>query len=296
MAGLRLGWAIIACALLLPGTAGAQVMTTKPNVTTGINTDCTGDRVQLTGFSMAPAQPGANQSVTVKLILKNACSKVSLNVPYWVADHSTKIATGTQTVPPGATVTISVPWTVKAGSHSLDAYLDETNTLNESATHQRNNAATTNISFTVAPPLVSMMLNFYLARDAGAQFAHNASYKIGCTEIGYRQPEITIGRQYTVLFQLQGLPPCGTAEPHAFANMKLKNGWRIKSVTGWTDIITSDVDRDPNVEWQWVNKPQPGSDDPFTKVRLTTKSPTKRVNAGFFVRIEIEGPQGTRPF
>src|SRR5687768_3562629 len=156
-------------AALLPAWAGAQ--TAYKSSTTSTNT-CSGDKVQLTGFSLSPSAPSYNQAVTVKVDLKNLCGQ-TLSIPYKVADGSTVVTSGTKSVSANQTATVQYTWTATAGSHSFDAILDSGNSLNETSTVRANNGASSLITFTVAAPaLETKLLSFESAQQVGATSKH----------------------------------------------------------------------------------------------------------------------------
>lgn len=134
--------------LVLAAQLDAQVMTTGTYTTSTKYSACTGDKVQLTGFTVTPANPSPGQTVTVKIDMKNLCGS-SLNVPYTISRGSGVLSSGTKSVAAKGSASVQYNWTATEGNHGFDAYLDGANKLNESQTYRANNYAANDISLNI---------------------------------------------------------------------------------------------------------------------------------------------------
>jgi hypothetical protein len=278
-------------AAVLPIAAAAQQRATTSGVTatttTSTNT-CSGDKIQLTGFSISPAAPALNQTVTVKVDVKNLCGQ-TLSIPYKIADGSSVLNSGSKSVSANQTATVQYTFTATAGNHSLDAYLDSGNTLNESSSYQANNGATNVIAFSIAAPtLATEYLKKEPAQSAGAQFNIVLESGTGC--VVKTMTSGTSANIPVLYITFSGGPPCGRAVFEAYSNFTLKNGWKVKSVLveKHSDAINSD--------WEWVTKPATGSSNPAMKWRCKTANDLLPLECRYNIRISIEGPSGTSPY
>ncbi|MGQ0561040.1 MAG: hypothetical protein ACT443_04105 [Gemmatimonadota bacterium] len=143
------GWLLVIVGLMTHELT-AQVRATKGGFTTATSTagTCSGDKVQLTSFTVAPSNPAPGQSVTVKIDMENLCG-ASLNVPYTIANGQTVVSSGTKTLGGGAAASVQYSWTATEGNHWFDAYLDGNNALNESSSARANNYAANEIALKI---------------------------------------------------------------------------------------------------------------------------------------------------
>lgn len=274
-------WSAVLAGLLLHGSAQAQVMTTNPNLKSSTTvTSCSGDKIQLIGFTMTPSNPAVNQNVTVKIDMRNLCG-TTLNIPYKIANGSGVVTSGTKSVSAKQTASVQYSWKATAGNHSFDAYLDENNAINEASSYRLNNGAQDVIAFTVTPqPPAVAMLDGFKARDAGAMYV-SAPIKGPCMETS-----IFPGSQL-VAVNLNGYPGCEGGVYDLHKNLVLKNGWKVKAV----DVTGAST----NATWEWITRPVNGSTSPYGRLRIKPVLFGPTIGA-FSVRITIEGPQGTNPY
>lgn len=287
---------VTALVLCLSATTSAQVMRERPGVKAPTPADpgtpvcAADDKVQVTGFSLDPAQPTPGQSVTLRLTVKSRCPSGTkpLDMQWEITDGGDrKLGSGDAQLNPGASSSFTATWTAEAGAHQLrgDAYAQE------ATSGQQNNWREVNV--TVSPTLVTMKLNHVKAKNGGAGFTANATGATTCSiEIyagqtgGTQEDDEAAFRVSCVLS-----PSGGKADFEAYSGFNLKNGWKIKSyeVKGPTRIGGN-----RQSDWSWISTPpSAGSTNPYVKWHLWA-------NAGaeitVRIKITIEGPEGTDPY
>ena len=290
--------------LLVPALASAQtVQTTAVNATSSLsNTNgCGSDKLQLTGFTMSPSAPAANQTATVTLTVKNLCTGTSLNVPYKVTNQAVNVASGTKSVSANSSATVQIPLTFAAGSHALDAMLDAANTLNEPVSTRTNNNASAGILFNVAAPRITLIMHPEMA-PASVGLApkikvsnHNCGPAAQLSDLMSKvllswgtipaPPAPYAPMPYPIEIGFGSFICKVQAEVEVYA-AQLQNGWQVKSVSAQASGSGG--------TWSWAARPSAGSTNATTKLLITTfpGTPTLRVK----LNVEIEGPQGTNPF
>jgi len=133
-----------------------------------------------------------------------------------------------------------------------------------------------------AAPLEEKEIAWQEARQAGASLPEPdvADASAGC------RATTGVARSGGALFSLRCPGALGTKSSHtAFADFRLKNGWKVKD-TRVVVVGSSKAGFD-------LEKPAPGSDQPFVKGRLWS-GPGGEVLIEVYVK--IEGPKGTSYF
>ena len=293
MKPLKLSALTAVLSLCLCAAASAQVMRKSPGVKAPPSADpgtpaCDADdKVQVTGFSLDPAQPAPGQSVTVRLTVKSKCpgGTKPLDIQWEITDAGDrKLGNGEAQLNPGASSSFTATWTAEAGAHKLrgDAYAQE------ATSGQQNNWR--EASVTIQPKLVTQELDHKKAKNAGAGFTNNPIGTPNCRTLnngGSEKPDNKVNFKVTCSV----FPYGGKGDFEAYANFNLKNGWKVKSY----EIVGPDRFKDEkDSDWSWSSSPPAeGSTSPYVKLHLWANA-----NAGITVGIKIiiEGPEGTNPY
>jgi len=272
----------------------------------------TADKVAVTDLTLNPAQPKQGQAVVVTLTIKNLCSVPLARVAWQIASTPDNTILGSGVVqaaiPAGQSVTVTAPWNAVPGQRGFDGRADPANLLRESAGDQANNRKTASINVPqmsasrqgaggAAPRLVTQMLNYDKAKNAGGRFTNNLDPNtVGCLGTGQFSPANApsggADASVAVVFRMSCLAGA-RASPEAFTgNFKLQNGWKIKRVEPVIEHVKDGVD------WQWDTRPTEGSDVPAMKMVLDGFGSAlgRNKNATLYVKVVIEGPEGTDPY
>ncbi|HQQ77900.1 MAG TPA: hypothetical protein PLB01_11130 [Thermoanaerobaculia bacterium] len=133
-----------------------------------------------------------------------------------------------------------------------------------------------------SPPLEERDVVWQEAEQGGATLPEPsvADVSAGC------RATTGVARSGGALFSLRCPGSLGTKSAHpAYANLHLKNGWKVKD-TRVVVVGSSKAGFD-------LEKPAPGSDQPFVKGKLWA-GPGGEVLIEVYVK--VEGPRGTRPY
>ena len=296
MKPLKLSALTVALSLCLCAAASAQVMRERPGVKAPTPADpgtpacAADDKVQVTGFSLDPAQPSPGQSVTVRLTVKSRCPSGTkpLDMQWEITDEGDRqLGNGDARLDPGASSSFTATWTAAAGAHKLrgDAYAQE------ATSGQQNNWR--EVSVTVQPKLVTMTLNHVKAKNGGAGFTANAAGATTCTIESNAGQSMPTWKDDVATFRVacSVSPSGGKGDFEAYSGFTLKNGWKIKSyeVEGPTRTGAS-----TGSDWSWVSTPpSAGSTNPYVKWHLWAHAGAI-ITVG--IKIIIEGPEGTDPY
>ncbi len=258
--------------------------------------------VEIVAMSATPAAPKQGEMVTIKLSMRNSGQTVVAQVPWaihWNTANQT-LAHGVEpNVVPGAVFEVTASWRAVPGQQLVAGYVDPTGkTFNNAApvalrirnlplTIAQMSASTQGAAPAPgnAPQMETQVLHFNKARDAGATSNNTlVTFPSACISPGVDEGQsgnASDSNQASVVVNLQ-CAGCTTITGEAFANFKLKNGWKIKTVPP-----------SPNnafVPWKFKLRPQSGTNDPRMIVEMTGNSGEARI------RIDIEGPAGTSPY
>lgn len=266
--------------------------------------------VEVTTFTMTPAQPRAGDQVTFQLSLKNT-GTTSATVPWLIGlqGGGTMVGQGTvSNLAPGSLQTVTASWRATAGAQSALGTVSPpgvSTTLNAAPATARARS----LDFTVAQvsasttapagALVTQLIDWERVRVAGGRFADGrqgpCTTRLGPETAGSRVGEVIVEIDCNV-YQKLGASPVVTPNAQGgrmnavfFDQFALKNGWRIKSFN------VARLDQNcPNASgWQVPTSPSIGSSTPKVQLALWT-------NAGCALRVaarlEIEGPNGTNPY
>lgn len=268
-------------------SASAQVSKDYPRTYS-----CTqADQAEVTSFSITPSQPELGQNVTVKMTIKNKCPSGTnpLKIDWDIAKNDAVLAQGTNLeITAGASKDFTASWTCSAGSHYFAGGISNI-IAGESVNGRNNNNKSLNLTV-----LDVKQLDYDTAANAGAQFANNRESG-QCYRLG--QFNGTNANNWG-LFNGSGgvafVADCtraadtgGKANPEAFKNFTLKNGWTVKSVT------TAETFSSGGAGLNVITQPSPGSTNPLTKVHVWADH-----DGRVYVRmvIMIQGPVGTNPY
>jgi len=133
-----------------------------------------------------------------------------------------------------------------------------------------------------APPLEEREIVWQEAEQGGASFPEPsvADASAGC------RATTGVARSGGVLFSLRCPGSLGTKSTHpAYVGFRLKNGWKVKDTRV---VVTGSSKAGFDLE-----KPAPGSDQPFVKGKLWA-GPGGEVLIEVYVK--VEGPKGTSYF
>lgn len=269
------------------------------------------DRVAVTDIAINPPQPVLGQAFTVALTIRNLCDTPIANVPWQIGQPDTPImATGVHqaAVPAGQSFAVTVRWPANPGLRGLYGWVDPQNVFREQPENRKNNLRTLAINLVEQPPartpvaggtgprLVQTVLNYQRAKDAGARFAHNPDSDSRCSTLGQYDPKhpafqsFSVGDQ-SVVFSVSCIGFGGRGTPEAFTGFRLKNGWLIKLVEPPREFNKVQSD------WQFVTRPKEGTDNPEMRMHLWGEAYGPLAGTvNVFVKIIIEGPEGTDPY
>jgi hypothetical protein len=226
--------------------------------------------------------------------------------------------------PAGATQTKEVSWTAEEGRHRFVAKIDPEGLLNEIRLERLDNTKTLTVSpqgVNTSPaitPIVDRELDYVKALNAGSGFPQGVSEGINtCTRLGVDDAQgshpYVFGQPGVVFIaDCPGLPNAltqgGRANPEAYKNFELKNGWKVKSIslkfstnredpTDWHQTLaqaqSAQERRDHHHNFSLDAAPAVGSTAPFLKAHLGV------VGGAFlkvYVKIIIEGPANADPY
>jgi hypothetical protein len=226
--------------------------------------------------------------------IKNKCPRrtASLNVPWEIRMGNSRLADGTVTLGPGETREMSALWTAVEGTFIFFGNADPGNTVSET---DRNNNTTRDRRISVASSqagLATKLLEHIYAKDAGAGFTANPVGITPCTlETNGGIPVSGSSEQVQAKINCTGWPAGGRGDFEGYLGFTLKNGWRVKSYV-IPRSSTTGFEEGQGRGWSW-GSPPPSGTNPYYKLHLWTD--------GFhgieiFVKITIEGPQGTNPY
>jgi hypothetical protein len=251
------------------------------------------DKVEVTAFTLSSSAPLVNTGVNGKLKFLSKCPQgtADLRVPWEIkkitANNSSRIGSGTETLAAGAVKEVSVTFTAAPGTHSFYGSV----TLNDGG----NNNTSNDVAVTV---MKEISLTHNIVQGTGAEFAHNVEKPFpglpapNCSRLGEFSADdssLPLNGRTGVVFAAHCQNTGGKANPEAFKNLTLKNGWSVLSAT---EEETSISDR-RNAGFNRVNLPAPNSTNLFTKFHVFA-------NAGSFVYVRvlivIRGPADKDPF
>lgn len=254
--------------------------------------------------------PDAQGNRTVTATVHNSRNGVLDDLPwqFWTRNPSTGpyappqsiVRRGVLNVPPNgdAQVTLTLAARTLREGMMIGFDLDSANALREPEWLRTDNHASLRVR-----SLAVQDLDPARARAAGAVFSHNVDGQAFCNRLGVgdwqdRSWDSWEGtpRATGVLFMADCtatpafpvvLPNSGgKADPEAYKDFTLKNGWVIRSA----ELVN--VDR-LNADFRWISPPKIGTSDPYIKAHLAA-DPGEMIKRG--VRIVIEGPAGTNPY
>ena len=288
---------MLACALATAAHAqrppGSQVKPTVP-----VPSPVASYTVEVTAFTMTPAQPRQGDQVTFQLTLRNTGSTPA-SVPWLIAlqGGAQMVGQGTVgTLSAGSTQTLTATWRALGGTH------DALGTVSPPGVGTSLNAAPASararsLAFTVAQSsasttpsgaLVAQLIDWNRVRVAGGTFADGLQgaciSRLGPASSGPQLGEVVASLD-CVTPAAQG----GRMNPVFFDQFALRNGWRVKSFN-----VVKLTQTCPNASgWQVPVSPARGSVTPRVQLAMWG-------NAGCYLvvaaRLEIEGPSGTDPY
>lgn len=273
--------------------------------------------VEVAGLTL-DAQPTGTLGRLVRMTVRNpmpATAQSLLSVPWSISflpggpgpASESILAQGVHNnVAPGSTfeVTAALPWRRQSSIRDIIiGRVDPQNVIGENEAERTNNqktiGATPAASSPTPPPpvLVTQELDYSKAHLNGAVFKHNKRSS-GCTRLGvgdWLDPGWSPrqGRKPGVLFQANCLAG-GAADPEAYANFRLKNGWVVRSVEPPETVRQSTArGRFGTTNFEMRVTPVVGSDNPYMRAHIGGGRGSYR-SVG--VRVIIEGPEGTDPY
>ncbi len=208
---------------------------------------------------------------------------------------------------PGAAVEFTQSVASALDRHSpatvtLIAKADPDNTIHENAANRANNKRSAEFSPPLwhPVPMETQELVPQLAQAAGATFEHNIESHSACYRLGVGNWQDNTwapdrwypqgGRKTGVLFVADcGIGIGGKANPVAYGNFQLKNGWHVKSVD--TFDVTGASGSSANFDHLTI--PSQGDLSPQVSMHVFAIG-LHSLHVG--VRILIEGPAGTDPY
>jgi hypothetical protein len=250
--------------------------------------------------------------------VKSNCPKgtADLSVPWKIFLDNQIINSGTARISSHGIAHVTATWTAVAGSHLFFGGAEPANEKNRSNNSSQDvvinvvqtSADTTNGNGNPPPQLETQVLNYNKAHLAGARFSDGREGPGDCNRLGQFDPAIgyydggadgttsagvDLGNQ-SVVFQFLCDGFTGArANPEAFSNFTLKNGWKIKNTSDSVQTTVHFFSGIGHADWQWVTKPTRGSDNPYMKIHLVGDL---QHAVTIYVKVIIEGPAGTDPY
>lgn len=282
--------------------------------------------IELYGLDVLPNPLQRGEFCKFFFTLRNLTDRDIRDIPWQIMadDYAIEMASGVKTVPAGAEVMVMVEVpgnyldNLFPGPLRFTATVDPHNTLGESNEGQRNNQAKIVVDIF---EYERQYLDPERALAAGAKFFRNYLNNGNWSE---DPPDSRVrGGAYTsyednsdIMFWVSAPePPFVTfyltddyrqwwemffpqteeehidtvAEPEAYKDFELKNGWYVAAA----DIITCS-DEEVGGSWDWVVRPnlRLGATRPYMRPRLTVR----RGQITVFAKITIKGPRGTDPY
>jgi hypothetical protein len=271
------------------------------------------DKVEVTEFAVDPAQVRTGQSVTAKMTIKSKCPSgtADLSVPWKIFLDNRIISNGTARIAAGGVAHVTAAWTAATGSHLFFGGAEPANEKNRSNNSSQDvvinvvqtSADTTNGTGNPPPQLETQFLNYQKAKGAGGRFSDGVEQPNDCRNSGQFNPG-AFSQNYdgtephvdpndkAVVFSIICDSLFGArANPEAFSNFTLKNGWKIKAIENPPTVVYES--RLGTANWQWVSRPTIGSDNPYMKMHLVS---TLQQAVTVYIKVTIEGPAGTDPY
>jgi hypothetical protein len=289
-------------------------------------------KVSITDFSFtantSSGQPAVGQSVPIKLTIQNCTNQQLSNVPFTIERNGQQWTFSFANLPPGGSQTFMVSWIAEEGEHRFVAKLDPWEQLGEAITERFDNSK----SFTITPFVpagrtiltgaVTIDLDFNKAMAAGGLFSDEqaANSLSSCSRLGVENaqtsPNYGIGQPGVVFVadcssaNILGLnlSTGGSADPEAYKGFRLKNGWRVHSITlrfstnkedptDWHNTLeeaqSASERRNQTQGFQLTSPPAVGTNEPVMKAHIAVKP------GGYlkvYVRVVIVGISGTDPY
>ncbi len=297
---------------LFSGVASAEIKEFKPpthQVPPSL------DKVVMESFVSEPAQipPGTTQ-VLLRVTVKNVTNS-NLATGYVLNGLKVKIfrtlplpeilemETTVNNLALGVPQSVGARVNIGPGVREYIAKVDPDNTLKEPIPQRVNNESRLRLTIPQvsgeqappagsAPPKETQLLDYELAKNAGAQFTHGIEGWQGtCISVGqFNSVGWTNDHSKGVIFMVDCrlMANGARATPEAFSGFRLKNGWKVK------DYAIGAVEKGGDeCDWQWRQTPSKGTDDPSMRMHVFA-SPFGNVKVQ--VKVEIEGPRGTNPY
>lgn len=305
---IHVTYLLLACTATTLGAQRPSGATTKPGV--GVPSPVASYVVEVSTFTMSPAQPRAGDQVTFQLVLRNT-GATTASVPWFIGLQGGGQLVGQGTVnnlTPGSTQTVTASWRAVAGAQAALGSVSPpgvATTLNAAPAAAR----VRDLVFTVPQVLASTaappgapevrLIEWDRVRVAGGNFADGrqgpCNTRLGPETAGPRAGEVIVELDCSVWQKLGSSPvitPNGQGarmNPVFFDNFALKNGWRVKSFN-----VTKLDQNCPNASaWQVPASPPLSGTSPKVQLALWA-------NVGctlrLATRLEIEGPRGTNPY
>lgn len=285
-------FALVLCAALTGLSGWAPSMGQTPEapsgsaIRRGLPACNIADKAGVVSFNVSNDEPLVGVGVEAKLTLKNNCPQgtADLRVPWEIVVNNTNLATGTESLAPGGTTVILRSWTAVPGTHN---FYGSVKLVGDGG----NNNTSSDVPVTV---MKEITLSHDSVQGSGAQFAHNVQSgpPPDCSRLGqYNASDTALllnGRGGVVFAAHCGLTG-GKADPEAFKNLTLKNGWKVKSAAV---AETNQPDR-ANAGFTQLTLPTAGATNPFTKFHVWANS---RGMAYVRVVIIIRGQADKNPF
>ena len=230
--------------------------------------------------------PLVGRPLKVYMKVKNPGPNTVTSLPWKISNRGSVVGSGNMSISPGREREVSASFTpAAAGNLQIIGEADSDNALSEPASQRSDNKKELNVQ--AAQPATAWV-GYLKAKGAGAEFNNNVVSGV-CPQLGVGSETQLHGDDVDVLFRAScfGSPTGGHAQPEAFRNFKLKNGWKVKQAIG--EVIQKEL----RAGWTWMIQPAAGSDDPFTKVDISANP-----NATIVVHLHIiiEGPENTNPY
>jgi hypothetical protein len=279
------------------------------------------------GTGVLPHLVIIGQQYKLKMTMRNCTQSNLSDVPFTIDKNGEQWQFSFVNLPAGGTQSVEVNWVAQEGRQRFVGRIDPWTQLNESTGERIDNAKTLDVSPVgvrvtipgqVLVPLETQELDYLKAKNTGAGFNQGVSEGLNvCVRIGVDdsqgshgyetgQPGVVFMAECPALLGVVGTG--GSANPEAFQNFRLQNGWKVKSFSvrfstnkedqsDWHDSLSdaqsNDERRRAMQSFSLDIPPSVGTDNPQMKAHIGVKP------GGFlkvYVKVIIEGPAGTDPY
>jgi hypothetical protein len=248
-----------------------------------------GDLVEVLDFSISPQKPIEGDTVTVKIFFRNVGPDPLERLDWRIVRNEEVLGIGAaENVPSARRFFAMATWVAVPGRHQFLGDIDFNNTLEKEEPVRRNNSRAFEIEVAARPVvLAGAALDARRAERAGARFNVRLDDPTvsNCARSGVvLSPDGPTGA--TLMLRLRCGSPGGRVVLEAFTDFRLQNGWKIRGISENVVLV------DPEARWQWIRRPESGSNDPSLVIEVESRGGEGEIS----LTITIEGPEDKKPY